>query len=72
MFFRRLTYHQALNKHPGCIIELKYRRVDAAHFEHERVPTATAPAIFVWPNRGAADTADEKHCTAVYWLVDDE
>ena len=72
MLFRRLTYLQAQNKHPGCIIELKYRMVDKTYFKCDQVPTETAPAIFVWPDRDAADRGDEKRCAAIYWLVDDE
>ena len=67
-----MNYLQASIKHPGCVIELKCREVNAAHRVHERVPTATVPAIFIWPDQDAADTSDENDCVAKYWLLDDE
>ena len=67
---KHLTYRQALAKHPGCIIKLGYRKIDASYPGHDTLPVATAPAIFVWPDRRAAHSGDESRCLAVYWLRD--
>ena len=67
---KHLTCRQALARHSGCIVELGYRKVDAGYPDHETVPVATAPAIFVWSSRQQAESGDEGRCLAVYWLRD--
>jgi hypothetical protein len=63
------TYGRALEKHPGAFIELKYRRVDASFRGHEKVPVATYPAIYVWPDKKTAETGSESECIEIYWLL---
>ena len=65
-----MTYRQALARHPGCVIELGYRKVDASYPDHKSAPVATAPAIFVRSDRPMADGGEERRCLAVYWLRD--
>jgi hypothetical protein len=67
---RGLSYRQALAKHPGCRIELTYLAVDATYAES--APTATAPAIVVWPPGEDASADEKKVPLAVYWLREDE
>jgi len=64
----RLTYEQALSRHRGACIELKYREIDASYPDFQQVPVATAPAIFVWLDRAAANSGNEAETVAIYWL----
>ena len=68
MKFRSLTQRQAEAKHPDCFIEIKMRTTSDGIPEHEALPVAEMPAIFVWPDRAAAATADEAQCLVIYWL----
>jgi len=68
MKFRSLTFEQAEGKHPGCYLELKMRTTSDGVPEHEALPVAQMPAIFVWPDRTTAATGDEAQCLAIYWL----
>jgi hypothetical protein len=68
---RFLTYEQAKEKHPDTYIELKYKRVDSSYPGHENVPVATAPAIFVWPDKASSQNDDSANCIAVYWLKEE-
>jgi|GEM_PF-4159192 len=36
--------------------------------EHEALPVAEMPAIFVWPDMQTADGGDESKCEVIYWL----
>ena len=65
-----LTYRQALARHPGCVVELGYRKVDASFPGYEKAPVAAAPAIFVWADRRLAESGDQESCLAIYWLRD--
>ena len=67
---KQLTYRQALARHPGCMIELGYRKVDASYPDYEQAPVAAAPAIFVWADHRLAESGDENRCLAIYWLRD--
>lgn len=67
-----LTYEQALAKHSGCFIDLRYRVIDTSYPNHQEAPVATAPAIFVWPEEEAAKDGNEAHCVAIYWLRDED
>ena len=67
---KQMTCRQALAGHAGCIVELGYRKIDDSYPDHEKVPVATAPAIFVWADHRAAVRCDETRCRAVYWLRD--
>ena len=64
----RLTYEQALSRHSGAYFELKYRKIDASYPDFQQAPVASAPAIFVWPDRPAAESGDEAETVAIYWL----
>ena len=68
MKFRSLTFEQAKSRHPGCYLELKMRTTSDGIPEHESLPVAQMPAIFVWPDRAAAATEDEAQCLVIYWL----
>lgn len=67
---KQLTYRQALARHPGCVVTLGYRKVDASYPDHEKVPVGMAPAIFVWADHRLAQSNDENSCLVVYWLRD--
>ena len=68
MKFRTLSLQRAAEKHPGCHLELKMRTTADGIPEHEALPVAEMPAIFVWPDRRAAAAGDESRCVVVYWL----
>lgn len=68
MKFRTLTLQQAESRHPDCYVELKMRTTSDGIPEHEALPVAEMPAIFVWPDRAAAATGDESKCVVIYWL----
>ena len=68
MKFRTLTLKQAEQKHPGCYLELKMRTTSDGIPEHDALPVAKMPAIFVWPDRSTAAGADEARCVVIYWL----
>jgi hypothetical protein len=63
-----MTYEQALSRHPGAYIELQYRKIDAGYPGFQQAPVATAPAIFVWLDRPAAESGDESEAVGIYWL----
>jgi hypothetical protein len=69
---RGLSYEQAVAKHPGCRIELIYMAVDETYPDYQSVPTATAPAIVVWPGQTAGTRAEPLEPIAVYWLRGDD
>ena len=69
---RGFSYRQAQAKHPGYKIELTYLPVDATFPAHGSAPTATAPAILVWPSQAAPADGDRTQPIAVYWLREDE
>ena len=68
MKFRTLSMKQAEAKHPDCFIEMKMRTTSDGIPEHEALPVAEMPAIFVWPDRQTATGGDESHCVVIYWL----
>ena len=68
MKFRTLTFTQAEEKHPDCYLELKMRTTADGIPEHEVLPVAEMPAIFVWPDRLTAAAGDETRCVVIYWL----
>ncbi len=67
MKFRTLTLRQAKERHPDCFLELKMRTTSDGIPEHEALPVAAMPAIFVWPDKQAA-AGDESRCVVIYWL----
>jgi len=68
MKFRTLTLKQAEKKHPDCYLELKMRTTSDGIPEHEALPVAEMPAIFVWPDQPTAAAGDESRCVVIYWL----
>ena len=68
MKFRTLTLKQAEKKHPDCYLELKMRTTSDGIPEHEALPVAEMPAIFVWLDRQMAAAGDESRCLVIYWL----
>jgi len=68
MKFRTYTLKLAESRHPDCYLELKMRSTGDGIPEHEALPVAAMPAIFVWPDRATAAAGDEAQCEAIYWL----
>ena len=40
-----LTYEQAIEKHPGCHIDLKYIRIDETYPDYENAPVAASETV---------------------------
>jgi len=66
--FKSLTLKQAAAKHPDCYLELQMRTTSDGIPEHEALPVAKMPAIFVWPDKQAAAAGDKSRCVVIYWL----
>lgn len=68
MKFKTYTLPQAEHRHPDCYLELKMRTTGDGIPEHEALPVAAMPAIFVWPDQAVAVTGNESQCVVIYWL----
>jgi hypothetical protein len=66
-----MTYEEAVQRHPGCYIDLQYVRIDETYPDFENVPVGFVPAIFVWPDRVCASRAVETERIAFYWRRDE-
>lgn len=68
-----LTYERALDKYPGCYLEIRDRLLDSTFPSQEDAPFATFPAIWVWPNKKSSIGDDVgANCIGIYWLREED